>query len=598
MLSYRTLRQVKPAEFEQAADGYHAVSTAARVSKDRLAHQIVAKTFPDPAASSVDKSEGLVGEGASAARARLTRLTDSLHYTQVECGLISAALNAFAAELRAAKKKLRTAELEARNAGFTVDGTDGSVSWRSEENPFLGQKGVTSQDSWVPLADPEAKRVEAQTFADRIGRALADAAEADERWAPKLRRLKAQNDLTVSAADWADVHGDQGAVQKVATPYLDESDIPRGRDPEDNAAWWKGLSAQEQADYVSLYPASVGALDGVPADVRDEANRAVLAEKKGHYQLELASIPPKPGLYAHPGGSDAQGWREQRERVREWEEKYGSRKDRLERNLRGISHIDERFAATGNDGLPPAYLLGFDATGEGNGKVILANGNPDHADHTAVFVPGTGTDLGQIGGNIERGERLWTESNRMSPDTKISTVLWFDYDAPDGIREAAQGSRAENGGPRLRSFLEGTGVAHDGSDGRTGGAHTTVIGHSYGSTTIGEAAYGGSWKDKPLADDMLFVGSPGVQQDHAADLGIGAEHVWAMGGAWDDHAVRLGGRAAGHGDDFIIPTDERFGGNVMRSDSPDHSGFWNEESLSLRNQAAVITGRDDRAELE
>ncbi len=40
----------------------------------------------------------------------------------------------------------------------------------------------------------------------------------------------------------------------------------------------------------------------------------------------------------------------------------------------------------------------------------------------------------------------------------------------------------------------------------------------------------------------------------------------------------------------------------MRSDSPGHGNFWDEEdgkaSLSLRNQAAVIAGRYDQVDLE
>jgi len=89
-----------------------------------------------------------------------------------------------------------------------------------------------------------------------------------------------------------------------------------------------------------------------------------------------------------------------------------------------------------------------------------------------------------------------------------------------------------------------------------------------------------------------------VQADHAADLGAGADHVWAMGGPGDDQVVRQGGRLTGLGDNFTIPTDESFGGNIMKSDSDGHSGFWDADSLSLRNQAAVITGKYHRVELD
>ncbi|WP_432076635.1 alpha/beta hydrolase, partial [Streptomyces wuyuanensis] len=125
-----------------------------------------------------------------------------------------------------------------------------------------------------------------------------------------------------------------------------------------------------------------------------------------------------------------------------------------------------------------------------------------------------------------------------------------------------------------------------------------VIGHSYGSTVVGVSAQSGSWDDPNVVNDFIFAGSPGVQADHAADLGVGADHVWAMGGPGDDQVVRQGGRLMGLGDNVTIPTDERFGGNIMKSDSDGHSGFWDENSKSLLNQAAVIVGQHDKVELD
>ncbi|GAA3186534.1 hypothetical protein GCM10010451_39830 [Streptomyces virens] len=52
--------------------------------------------------------------------------------------------------------------------------------------------------------DPNPYHRRAQDYADLIADVLREAAEADERWAPKLRALKADDDLTVSDKDWAD----------------------------------------------------------------------------------------------------------------------------------------------------------------------------------------------------------------------------------------------------------------------------------------------------------------------------------------------------------------------------------------------------------
>ncbi|MET7522675.1 alpha/beta hydrolase [Streptomyces sp900116325] len=144
--------------------------------------------------------------------------------------------------------------------------------------------------------------------------------------------------------------------------------------------------------------------------------------------------------------------------------------------------------------------------------------------------------------------------------------------------------------------MQGKGAAQQTADGTR--AHTTVIGHSYGSTVVGVSAQSGSWNDPESANDFIFAGSPGVQADHAADLGVGADHVWAMGAPWDDQVVRQGGRLMGLGDNGAIPTDESFGGNIMGSDSGGHTGFFDESSLSIRNQAAVIAGQYDKVQLE
>ncbi|MFB7227074.1 hypothetical protein ACFCY9_05100 [Streptomyces fimicarius] len=69
-----------------------------------------------------------------------------------------------------------------------------------------------------------------------------------------------------------------------------------------------------------------------------------------------------------------------------------------------------------------------------------------------------------------------------------------------------------------------------------------------------------------------------------------------VGGSWDDQVVRQGGRLFGLGDNLTIPADESFGGNIMKSDSGDRGGFWDPESISLRNQAAVIAGKYERVQ--
>ena len=294
----------------------------------------------------------------------------------------------------------------------------------------------------------------------------------------------------------------------------------------------------------------------------------------------------------------------------EWHDKYGARKEHLEKSLRGMEGIQRRFDRTGENGLPEAYLLGFDPEGTRDGRVIVANGNPDTADHTAVYVPGTTTTLETIGGedpdnpkqgDLGRGDELWRDSNRLSPNKNVSTITWFDYNAPDTakpvvegdlIPEASDPSYSQEAAPVLNDFMRGVETSQG-----EGGSHTTVIGHSYGSTVVGEAAkQAGS--GAPIADDIVTAGSPGMQVSRANELGVEADRVWAMAAPFSRDQVPEAGKLVGLGDDRIVPTDPEFGGNIMSTDSPDHGGYWNEDSTSLRNQAGVITGNYDEVDLD
>ncbi|MCZ7416341.1 alpha/beta hydrolase [Streptomyces sp. WMMC897] len=611
MVTLATLRAVNPDEFEEAADGYHAVSTAASTAKDRLSNEIIAKTMPAPAEGG---SDGLVGEAASAARRRLERLGENLHYTQVECGLVRATLNGFAADLRAARKKLDAALDDAAASGLTVNG-DGSVSYpaageKADGKTPEGGTAVSYEDAaangladQAAHLDPNPKHAVAKDCADRIAQALKEATEADQTWAPKLRELKAQNDLTVSSKDWADVHGDREAVQEVAGVYLDEKYIPEGRPPKENAAWWNGLTPEEQADYTALYPASIGALDGIPSDVRDEANRAVLAQTKGDYETQLAAIPPKPshGAYNQPGLSEDDTWRDRQQRIIDWEEEHGATYERLANALKGMEAIEDRFEMTGRHGIPEAYLLGFNP--DGNGRAIIANGNPDEADHTAVYVPGTGSNLSKAAGNIERMTNLWRESSGLPGAGDVSTVTWIGYDAPQTIPEAMSGHYATDGAHSFNSFMEGL---HTANTTESGGHHTTV-GHSYGSTLVGYASTEGALR----TDDMVLVGSPGLGffNPHASDLDVPDGHVWnaeADGDKVPDLGRYVhGGYDGPFGGAKVIPSDDNFGANQLHLGNPGedghvsgHSDYWDTGSVSLENQALVVIGEYDRVRLK
>lgn len=272
----------------------------------------------------------------------------------------------------------------------------------------------------------------------------------------------------------------------------------------------------------------------------------------------------------------------------------GPERQIIEKRLEGIyaltSKLDSQEDIAGRPGVysPPAYLLAYDAVGEG--RAVVALGNPDTAKHTAVFVPGTGADLTEVPGRINVARDLWTETQRYAAPGEVSTIMWLGYDPPNNPVSAAPHNVVDQGADPLRSFIHGVNASHQGAP-----AHTTIVAHSIGSTLVGVTA-----KDEPLpVQDIIVAGSPGMHVNQARELGLDPWHVWS-GLADGESAVPGLGRITHGGDgmDAPIPSDYAFGANRFTTDGAQgHSDYW-KQNESLRNQAAIIAGAYNSVELK
>ncbi|GHB42199.1 hypothetical protein GCM10010331_31940 [Streptomyces xanthochromogenes] len=593
VVDVEALKALKPHEFEEAALGYRTTSDMAAQAKDALEQRITPQL-----------RGALNGEAADAAVAQLRELTKDFHYVQVECGLIGTALNAFAADVRPAKTKLEQALSDADAHRFAV-GANGSVSYPAAgQNPggpptAPGSANGTLSEQARALQrqagnfDPNPNYAIAQDIANRIAEALKEATDADQKWAPQLRGLKVDDDLTVSDGDWADVQKDGEGVREAGRHYSDSlPQPPKDGSPKDNAAWWKGLDPGQQQAWTSLHPDVVGALDGVPATVRDEANRIVLDESRGQYRTELDAMPKPPAnewTWINAGGYASKVHTDE---WMDWYKAHGERYEHLTNSLKGMESIQKRFDAVGQNDLPEAYLLGYSA--EGNGRAIVANGNPDTAVHQAVYVPGTTANLGSIGGDIDRMGNVWRVADGKSGGQPVSTITWLGYDAPqDIVKDSPFSHYADDGAPAFNRFMDGLDASHTGDS----EPHRTAIGHSYGTTLIGSAARQGTLN----ADDVILAGSPGVQVPKAEQMDVPKGHVWNLEA--DGDPVPDIGRFGHGGTDWdgpwIIPSDEEFGANQMVTGNVHgHSEYWDADSTSLLNQGYVVAGRGGDAELK
>jgi pimeloyl-ACP methyl ester carboxylesterase len=115
--------------------------------------------------------------------------------------------------------------------------------------------------------------------------------------------------------------------------------------------------------------------------------------------------------------------------------------------------------------------------------------------------------------------------------------------------DAASPTPAQQGAPALDAFEQGLRTTHTPTD----NPHSVLIGHSYGSTVVGEASElpGGL-----RVNDVIAIGGPGMDVTNANALGVGSGCAWAAR-AMDDPIPFLNGM---HGGD---PCDPFFGANTF-----------------------------------
>ncbi|MEU6658432.1 alpha/beta hydrolase [Streptomyces sp. NPDC046821] len=589
MTTWQQLRDLKISEYEDAADGWGDVSRRSDAARVRVDQEM-----------SIPVRSTQKGKTPDAAVGRLNRLRDNYQYLHSECGLIRTTLNALAKDLHAPQRKLHQALEDAESLGFTVN-PDGSVTYPNPV-PLVSGNDKATPGSQLPFLPGKGEgqgnenKGKAEDIAERISTAVNDAAEIDARYASVLRRLKAPAGLSVTKEMLADSGKDLRAAQKTTGGLLDKSDIPHGKSPAENKRWWDHLTQEQRDEYTTLYPAEVGALDGIPSIARDTSNRMVLAQTMAQTQIELDALPANPPQYVQKGDPPSSvvnpAWQKW---VRLTDDQKGMEAIQARLDESGMPGQGSKGGST--SGLPQAYLLGFDT--QGDGRAIVATGNPDTADNTAVYVPGTGASLANAHGDINRMSELWRAANQQSPGQSTSTITWIGYDAPDNVVPNATARHyAYDGAPALNTFMDGLQTAQGGPE----SSHTTLVGHSYGSTTIGAAAK----EDGNLAaDDVVVAGSPGMLVSDASELEVGSDHVWSEAASNDPVPAMgqeaLGGRKFGVntwngvpyslGPIISIPSDESFGAHRMDVDTSGHSGYWDADSVSLNNQAAVVVGK-------
>jgi hypothetical protein len=236
---------------------------------------------------------------------------------------------------------------------------------------------------------------------------------------------------------------------------------------------------------------------------------------------------------------------------------------------------------------PAGKLLGYDPRGDG--RLIEVYGDLQTARHIAVIVPGSGwtarnlTRAGPRHGAdpIAAAEALRDQIRRIDPKAGVAVVVWLGYDPPERIDlQAARSDRAVAGAGELRRFL----------DGLPGGAHISLLCHSYGAVVCGHAAAG------TPAGDLVALAAPGMDVPSGRALHTRAR-VWAARTPDDPMRFVPFVRVAGLGHD-ADPTRPSFGSRVLRvGTASGHDGYFAHGSELLANLARIVLGRTTEVDL-
>lgn len=399
------------------------------------------------------------GGAADAAAISLRTLVDAVDVQADSYRRVSACAAVVVPQLRALHTELAAAHTWADEHGLVIE-ADGALIEAS------GRVGVE------PDADRSALRARLDTL---------------------LRRAQQLGDEAASML--ARAHPDESSVPAMqfvhaSTRFPAIGPVPDpGSDPGVVAAWWNGLSPFDRTVLLTEYPERVGSLDGVPSEVRDLANRALLGIERERLEAVALQL-----------------------------------QEELENNVFGglVSNADAGLAQTLNKldaldaidrtlALDDRRLLALDMSGR-EAMAAVAVGDIDTADHIAVYTPGAGSTVqGNLHGYDQQVSALRDEARRElgrvdRGSETVAAVTWMNYQAPHfgwGLafteRSPVSDLSATLAAPRLATFLDGLDASRPDSP-----PHVTAIGHSYGALVTSLALQQGAEADK-----AVFAGAAG-----------------------------------------------------------------------------------------
>ena len=374
--------------------------------------------------------------------------------------------------------------------------------------------GVESQPGKDASGDDEKK------LAGKVSEVLAYAGAVDQRY--KMRMWAVATGMYASPE-----------THKSASPGV--YNFPQAEwSATEVAVWWKALSAAEKQDLIAHHPEMIGNLNGVDMASRDQANRILLPQKISQAEAKVqalrATFKMNPSEYYRHD-------RVPKSKVAvnselEWEEK------RLA-DLKAIrSTLEENEEDRQSDPSIPRRGLVYmdDSKKDDRVKVAISTGDVDHAKHVSTVIPGMDNvpseDIKDHVKNAELVRKHAVAKGKTHPED-VATIAWM-YDTPQG-GQVMSSKYATKASHEIGSALEGLHASRQASG--AGRAHTSLLGHSYGSTTAGKVA---KMIRKGVLDNLVMYGSPGSGVKDAREYNLDRGRAYVSGVNTNDAVQGIG----------------------------------------------------------
>ncbi|WP_250444638.1 alpha/beta hydrolase [Actinotalea sp. C106] len=547
---------------------------------------------PCDAVPAVDGDAALVADFAEDMLATATNLDDFdtfTHDSETLEGWTGSAAQAYRSHTRAAGTDGHAISTAVRQVARSADVF-------AEELTALGRRRDDLVEARAAYHASRAGLLHDITMAQATGRdEIADLQDRSRTLATRLATLIADveqllTDVTTAEQAMIDAFSAYGSLAQARAAVSGQADLAdaallragsptSGAAPEEVARWWAGLSEDEQFAVLAAHPEVLGGTDGIPARVRDRANRVLLST-----DLEALELRESRGDLPY-------------------QDRAALENARAAQTALAAGALDTD-PITGEPLIPLLHLYDPRSFG-GDGRVAITFGDPDTADHVSVMVPGMTSRGTSAEENTEYAYSIYESARFSNPGASVASVMWIGYDAPsDGdVLTVARETRAKEGGEMLSTYVDGLRASREGSP-----AHLTVIGHSYGSTTTAHSATGPGLS----ANDVVLVGSPGAGGgvSHADELEV--DRVWAGNNTRDlvaglaDNGWVGGNTFGGVGMGNNV-TEDTFGAtrfeaesitrNSLWKNTGDHVKYFHQDTESIYNIGHIVAGNGDAVQI-